>query len=74
MDEITKEMLFAIIPLIILHYGLVIYAITKIVKYKVKSLNKIIWILISVFITLFGPLLYLMIGKSDEVEQDDYDY
>ena len=63
----TSELLKILAPFIIVQYGLVIYCIINIVKNGVNSLNKLLWILICIFAGIFGPILYLTIGKRKDV-------
>lgn len=52
------------IPLIIAYYALMIFAIIKLSKDKVKYLPKWAWVLIILFVNMFGPIIYLMIGRE----------
>ena len=65
--DMLIEYLPFLIPLIILQYGLAIYAVVHIVKHPTyKFGNTIMWIIIVLFISFIGPLVYFMFGKGDE--------
>ena len=48
----------------IIHLVLVILAISDIMKGKKTGGNKILWILITLFVPVIGPILYFVIGKK----------
>lgn len=65
--ENIKEYLPFLIPVIILEVILMVTAVVNILKHdKFKVGNKVIWLIISVFIQIIGPILYFTIGRSDE--------
>lgn len=54
------EWLPFLIPLIIIQFGLALYAWVKLLKQKnTRYLNKFIWSLIILFIQFIGPIIYL---------------
>ena len=62
----VMDMLPLLIPLIILQYGLMIYAIIHIVKHdKYKTLNRVLWLVIVLLNNFIGPILYLVLGKEE---------
>ena len=56
-----------IIPLVILNYGLVLYALYDMFQEdrRVRGDSKIMWALIIAFFNGFGPLLYFFVGRDD---------
>ena len=56
-----------IIPLVVLNYGLVLYAIYDLFQEdrRVRGDSKIMWALIIAFFNGFGPLLYFFVGRDD---------
>jgi len=64
---ITRELILMVLPLIIIQYGLSIYCIIDILKKGTKNLNQVAWIFIVLFITLFGSIIYLNVGKRKDV-------
>lgn len=68
--QLIKELLPFLIPFIILQYGLAIWAIVHIIKNpNYRFGNRIMWILISLFISIIGPTLYFIIGRGEKVEE-----
>jgi ABC-type spermidine/putrescine transport system permease subunit II len=58
------------IPVIIIEYGLMIYALVQAVKNEVMYLPRWGWILIIVFINIIGPIVFLIIGRKKDIEND----
>lgn len=70
--DLIKDMLPFLIPLIIIELGLMVIALVDLVKRpQVKGGNKFPWILLVVFISLFGPIIYLLFGRKDEAAGSD---
>lgn len=66
LDTLVEYLPF-LIPLVILQYGLAIYAIMHIIKHpNYKFGNQVMWIIISLFLSFIGPILYFMFGKGDD--------
>ncbi|MCC0633058.1 PLD nuclease N-terminal domain-containing protein [Clostridioides sp. ZZV15-6388] len=65
--ENLMEYLPLLLPVIILNLILVITALIHIIKHpNYKIGNKTIWILLVLFISIIGPILYFTIGRGDE--------
>ncbi len=65
--EFIREYLPILIPIVVLEIGLMIYALSHILKHnKFKFGNKVMWIVVVVLIQTIGPILYLTIGKDNE--------
>lgn len=65
--EFIREYLPILIPIVVLEIGLMIYALSQILKHnKFKFGNKVMWIVVVVLIQIIGPILYLTIGKDNE--------
>lgn len=61
-----SEYLPILIPLVILQFTLAIIALFSIYKsnsYKIG--NRIIWTLLSCFLSIIGPILYFTLGRDD---------
>ncbi|MBC1518355.1 negative regulator of sigma-Y activity [Listeria welshimeri] len=57
-----------IIPVIILYLALFLTAIIDLARNWQTRKNSIIWLLVIIFINIFGPVIYLIFGrKEDEV-------
>jgi|LGVE01.1.fsa_nt_gb hypothetical protein len=63
----SSEFLLALIPVIIIQTCLVIYCLTKIVKEGTNNLNKWIWAVIVIFANLFGPIIFLTVGRRKDI-------
>ena len=76
MDEINTimDMLPFLIPLFLLEIGLLVFALLDVIKRKrVRGNNKIIWILIIVLVEIIGPIIYLAVGRQEEIIDSDKD-
>jgi hypothetical protein len=76
MDELKTimGMLPFLIPLFLLEIGLLVFALLDVIKRKrVRGNNKIIWILIIVLVEIIGPIIYLAIGRQEEIIDSDKD-
>lgn len=69
MTEILRLLPF-FIPLLIIEYGLMIYAIVQLARNEVAYLPKWGWALIIIFINIIGPVVFLIVGKKKEIEND----
>lgn len=64
----TSTLLLALLPLIIIELGLVIFALVDLARRNpraVKGGKKWPWILIIVLVGTIGPILYLAIGRTE---------
>ena len=62
--NITTDTLLMLLPLIVLQFGLALYCIVQIVREGVANLNKPLWILISIFFSMIGPIVFLIVGRK----------
>ena len=70
MSEIIKYLPF-IIPLAIIQGGLMIAALIHILTHKHYRIgNRIIWVIISLCISMIGPVLYFCIGRGEDGEDE----
>ncbi len=55
-----------ILPLAALQIGLLIWALIDLTRpeRRVRGDQKVVWALIIIFISLFGPLLYFIVGRE----------
>lgn len=73
METIIKMLPF-LVPLILLELGLLIFALIDVIRrQRVKGNNKVIWILIIVLINVIGPIIYLAIGRKEDMVDSDRD-
>lgn len=67
--EDIKEYLPFIIPLLVLQLGLMLAALISILKHKeYKTGNRALWVILSLLVSIIGPILYFVLGKTDEEE------
>ena len=67
----TNELLVMIIPILILQLGLVIYALYDLSKRGVRNLSPLIWVVIILFINLFGAVAYFLLGRGNGRHDED---
>lgn len=66
MDKIM-EYLPALLPLIILEFGLAIFALIHLLRHpNIRRGNKLIWIPVILFLQFIGPILYFVIGREEQ--------
>ncbi|MDY6825976.1 MAG: PLD nuclease N-terminal domain-containing protein [Bacillota bacterium] len=54
-------------PFLVLQILLMVWAIIDLIRRReVKGLPRWAWILIIVFINIFGPIIYLVFGRGEE--------
>lgn len=68
----TNELIKLLLPVLILQFGLVAYALVDLAKNGVRNLNKIAWILIILFVNILGAIVYLIFGRGDGSDVEDY--
>ena len=56
-----------IVPLVLLQLGLLAFALYDLTRpeRRVRGDNKLIWALVIIFVSLFGPLIYFLIGRDE---------
>lgn len=64
---ITQELILMLLPVVLLQYGLAIYCVIDILRKGTKNLNQVGWIVIVMFINIFGSIAYLTVGKRKDV-------
>ena len=65
--EQIKEFLPFLIPLVIVQFALLGYALHHILTHKTyKRGNRALWLVVTiVFMNYLGPIAYLLLGKED---------
>jgi hypothetical protein len=60
-------LLLLVSPLIIIQFGLIIFALHDLIQpdRKVKGDSKLMWGVIICLISLIGPILYLTVGREE---------
>jgi hypothetical protein len=65
MDSLTQALPY-LVPVIILEFGLLIFGLIDLFKREyVRGGNKIVWVLIMVFVSIIGPVVYLTFGRKE---------
>lgn len=64
--DLIISMLPFIVPLVLIELGLKVYSLVDLSKAErqVRG-NKLVWVLIILLISTFGPLAYLFFGRKD---------
>ncbi len=67
MMDFLKEYLPLLVPIILIELALMFIALKHILTHKnYKIGNRYLWIIITVFVQIIGPILYFIIGKEDD--------
>ena len=63
----TTQILALLAPIVVIQLGLMIAALYDLEKEerRVRGGSKLVWVLIIVFINLFGPLAYFFVGREE---------
>lgn len=61
------EYLPFLIPILIVELGLMLVALTHVLKHKKYRFgNRLLWILVVVLFQIIGPIVYFTIGRGEE--------
>jgi len=61
-----------VIPIAIIEIALMIAALIHIFTHQTYKMgNRLIWVIVVVFLNIIGPILYFVLGRSDEGKDDD---
>jgi hypothetical protein len=63
---LNPDFLLLLLPILVLQLALVIYCGRIILKEGVRSLNRLSWFLICLFVNIIGPFLFLLLGRKKE--------
>ncbi len=67
LDSTLTQYLPFLIPVIILQLTLMFTALIHILRHKTYKVgNRTLWILVVLFINIFGPIAYFVFGRGDE--------
>lgn len=62
-----RDMILAVLPLLVINLGLVaICLVDWLRRTSYRVLNKWTWLAVFVLVQIIGPVLYLVLGRSDE--------
>ena len=61
------EYLPFLLPLIIIQFGLAIFAVIHVIKHPTYRFgNQVMWIIIVLFFQFIGPVVYFVFGRGDK--------
>ncbi len=65
--DVINEYILLIIPLVLLELSLKVFSIVKLLKEGPANLSKGLWLLIIILVNLFGPILFLTVGRRRDI-------
>jgi len=68
MSDSQVQLLALLLPVIVVEIVLIVIALRDLLRpeRKVRGDSKLMWGLLIIFISLFGPILYLAIGRVED--------
>ena len=58
-----------LLPAVLIQLGLMVAALIHLARHKkVRLVNRWVWLIIIIVINTLGPILYFVLGRSDEEE------
>jgi Phospholipase_D-nuclease N-terminal len=66
-DLSMEQILLLLSPIILIQLGLMFLALVDLSRdeRRVKGGNKVVWVLIVVFVNIIGPILYFVAGREE---------
>lgn len=65
-SSVTAQTLLLLAPLVIFELVLMVAALVDLIKReKVTGGNKLVWVLLIIFINIIGPLVYFIWGRKE---------
>jgi len=61
-----SQILPLLIPIILLQFGLLLFALVDLARRAQTRGPKWVWLLVILFISIIGPIIYLMAGRQEE--------
>jgi hypothetical protein len=61
-----SQLIALLLPLVALQLGLGIFCAVKVIREGTANLNKVFWLLIVLFVNLFGPIAFLLFGRRKD--------
>ena len=67
MDPDVGTLLAILVPILVIQLGLLVWALYDLTRptRRVKGDSKVVWALIIIFVSYFGPILYFLVGRED---------
>ena len=70
--QVIKEMLPFLIPVLLVEIALIVIALLDLVKREhVRGGNKVVWVLLILFVQIIGPVVYLIAGRQEKPVDGD---
>ena len=67
------DLLPALVPLLVLEMALLVVALVDAARRPHVRGNRVVWILVIVFVSVIGPILYLTLGRKERAPDRDQD-
>lgn len=66
-DLKTEQILALLAPIVVIQLGLMIAALYDLEKEErhVRGENKLVWVLVIVFVNVIGPIVYFVAGREE---------
>lgn len=64
-DMSTIEIIKLLAPVLVFQFTLIVFCIYRLIKDKVKYLPKWAWSFIILFVSIIGPIIFLIIGREE---------
>jgi hypothetical protein len=66
-DLKTEQVLALLAPIIVIQLGLMIAALLDLEREerRVRGSNKLVWVLVIVFVNVIGPIVYFLAGREE---------
>ena len=71
--DTLKELLPFLIPVLLLDLGLIVFALVDWARRKRTKGPKWVWLLVILFVSTFGPIIYLIFGREEAQDAGDPD-
>jgi heme/copper-type cytochrome/quinol oxidase subunit 4 len=71
--SLDPKMLMLLVPVFVLNVTLFVIALVSIIKSNMKRNEKIIWVIVSLCVSIIGPLVYLVYSGINRKNGDDAD-
>jgi len=68
-----KELLPFLIPVLILDLAMIAWALVDWARRKRTKGPKWVWLPVILFVSTFGPIIYLVFGRAEETDAGDTD-
>jgi hypothetical protein len=64
--EIIRQYLPLLIPIAIIQYALLIFALVDLIRRQHTNGPKWLWIVIIALVNFIGPIIYFIVGRKEE--------